>query len=111
MPRPRFAKAPVEKRDALLDAATREFATQGYDNASLNRILLAAGFSKGSFYYYFDDKPDLAAAVLEREAARYLNLWGEVQRPSEPAGFWREMERLAERGTAQLRSAPPAAVD
>jgi AcrR family transcriptional regulator len=59
MPRPRFEKLPAERREALLEAAAKEFAAHGYEGASLNRILDAAGVSKGAAYYYFDDKADL----------------------------------------------------
>lgn len=111
MPRPRFARAPSDKRDALLDAAAREFAVRGYEDASMNRILLAAGFSKGSFYYYFDDKADLAVAVLEREAARYLELWNELQKTTNAEEFWAEIARVLDRGTAQLRQEPQSTVD
>ena len=111
MPRPRFARAPADKRDALLDAAAQEFATQGYEDASINRILIGAGFSKGSFYYYFDDKPDLAAAVLDREAQRYLHLWSDLRQPKKPADFWAEMERAFVRSTDEMRAGPSARVD
>jgi AcrR family transcriptional regulator len=59
MPRPRFAKLPREKQEGILEAAAREFAEKGYENASLNQILLNAGLSKGAAYYYFDDKADV----------------------------------------------------
>ncbi len=111
MPRPRFQNAPVEKREAVLDAAANEFATHGYDNASVNRILLAAGFSKGSFYYYFDDKLDLAAAVLEREAARFMAVWSELKTPHTPEEFWSEGARLIALSRAQLRKAPHSTTD
>jgi AcrR family transcriptional regulator len=111
MPRPRFARAPADKREALLDAAAQEFASHGYEDASINAILLAAGFSKGAFYYYFDDKPDLAAAVLEREAGRYLHIWAELRKPKHAEDFWREIIEVLERGTAELKAAPAARVD
>ncbi len=111
MPRPRFARAPADKREALLDAAAQEFAAHGYDDASVNRTLLAAGFSKGAFYYYFDDKPDLAAAVLERECGRYLHLWTELKKPKKPEDFWREIHRVLERGTAELKAKPGVRID
>src|SRR5262249_1214418 len=38
MPRPRFERIAPEKRDAVLDAAAKEFAEHGYDDASMNRI-------------------------------------------------------------------------
>jgi AcrR family transcriptional regulator len=64
MPRPRFKKLPVKKRERILEAAAKEFAAHGYDGASLNRILADAGISKGAAYYYFDDKADLFATTI-----------------------------------------------
>jgi len=64
MPRPRFYRMPAERRDRLLHQAAREFGEHGFDGASLNHILESAGVSKGSAYYYFDDKADLFAAVV-----------------------------------------------
>lgn len=59
MPRPRFEKLSLEKRERILEAAAQEFATYGYAQASLNHILETAEISKGAAYYYFDDKADL----------------------------------------------------
>ncbi len=100
MPLPRFERAAPELRDAILDAAAAEFSAHGYDGASLNRILLAAGLSKGAFYYYFDDKADLAATVLERQAGDWIASVGELPPPASAADFWTEMERMQERGLA-----------
>lgn len=88
----------------VLDAAAHEIAEHGYEGASLNRILLAAGLSKGAFYYYFDDKADLAAAVLERELAR----WDirDLRVTNTAAEFWAELERYSAQSLAQLRESP-----
>jgi AcrR family transcriptional regulator len=59
------------RRRLLLDTAGRHFAAHGFRGASLNAILAEAGVPKGVAYYYFADKADLLAAVLE-EAARDL---------------------------------------
>jgi AcrR family transcriptional regulator len=64
MPRPRFNKLSVEKRERILESAAKEFAAKGFDGASLNRILTEAGISKGAAYYYFDDKADLFATTI-----------------------------------------------
>ena len=64
MPRPRFDKLEPRKQQRILRAAADEFGEHGYRQASLNRILAAAGISKGAFYYYFDDKADLFVSVL-----------------------------------------------
>lgn len=103
MPRPRFEKAAPVKRKALLDAAAAEFAGHGYEGASLNRILVAAGLSKGSFYYYFDDKADLAAAVIARENADWLEYVESLPPPRTARDFWGEVERLNERALVRLR--------
>ncbi len=63
MPRRRFEELPEERREQILQAAGKEFAEHGFDGASLNHILAAAGVSKGAAYYYFDDKADLFATV------------------------------------------------
>jgi AcrR family transcriptional regulator len=71
MPRRRFHELPAERRDQLLESAAKEFAQHGYDGASLNHILVAAGVSKGAAYYYFDDKADLFATVA-RHAVEHV---------------------------------------
>src|SRR5262249_25783536 len=63
MPFARFARMPEGKRERLLTSAAQEFATYGYEGASLNRILEAAQIGKSSAYYYFADKADLFATV------------------------------------------------
>ncbi len=103
MPRPRFAKAEPEKREALLRAAAAEFAKSGYEAASLNRILEAAGLTKGSFYYWFDDKADLAATVLERAMKVPYDFVGAIELPSSVNGFWRVMDEMARRSLEMLR--------
>ncbi len=64
-PLPRFRKLDAEKREMILDVAAQHFAAQGYEGASMNRILTECGLSKGAAYYYFDDKADLFATVVE----------------------------------------------
>lgn len=64
MPRPRFERLDPEKRRRILAVAAEEFATRGFESASLNQIIDQAGISKGAAYYYFDDKADLFATVI-----------------------------------------------
>jgi AcrR family transcriptional regulator len=65
MPFPRFSKLPTEKRERLLEAAAKEFAAYGFEDASLNRILESIKMSKGAAYYYFEDKIDLFFTVIQ----------------------------------------------
>jgi len=65
MPFPRFHKLPSEKRERLMEVAAQEFATYGFDDASVNRILETVQMSKGAAYYYFEDKVDLFFTVIQ----------------------------------------------
>lgn len=76
MPSKRFAELDRERRERILAAAAGEFADRGYEASSVNRIIAEAGISKGSLYYYFEDKEDLFATVLEQATARMLEASG-----------------------------------
>ncbi len=56
---------PDDKRINILNAALTEFAEHGYLNASTNRIVKAAGISKGLLFHYFDSKKKLFLYVLD----------------------------------------------
>ena len=56
-------------RAAILDAAERLFADQGYDATSLNQVGAAAGVSRGTPGYFFGSKAELYQAVLDRSFA------------------------------------------
>ena len=49
----------ASRRDALLNAALKEFSIQGYDNASTNVIAKEAGFSKALMFHYVGSKQEL----------------------------------------------------
>lgn len=52
-------------RRRLIHASIDEFEAHGYDGASLNRILSAAGMSKGQLYHHFTNKQDLFVSLVE----------------------------------------------
>lgn len=52
-------------RAKLVACAAELFWRQGYNATGLSEILQAANLPKGSFYFYFEGKRDLAAAVIE----------------------------------------------
>jgi TetR/AcrR family transcriptional regulator len=70
-----LAKNPEKVRDAersrtaILDAADRLFAEQGYDATSLTQVGAAAGVSRGTPGYFFRTKAELYQAVLDRSFA------------------------------------------
>lgn len=54
-----FLNLKEEKRDRILNAALVEFAEKGFDLASTNAIVAAAGISKGALFHYFRSKKEL----------------------------------------------------
>lgn len=59
----------VDKRTAILDAATQVFLVNGYDQSSMEAVALQAEVSKTTVYAHFGDKFGLFQAVVERAAA------------------------------------------
>jgi AcrR family transcriptional regulator len=101
MARNRFDNLEAEKQEDILRAAGEEFAEKGFESASINRIIRQSGMSKGSVYYYFEDKADLFATTLERSFARIVEEIGwfslEVLGPDE---FWDALLELTHRTVA-----------
>ncbi|GIN12662.1 TetR family transcriptional regulator [Shouchella clausii] len=54
-----FESLEKEKQVRILDAAFHEFAENGYESASTNRIVKAAGIAKGTLFNYFENKQSL----------------------------------------------------
>jgi|GEM_PF-6477387 len=63
----------AEKKKALLMYAARNcFEIMGYDAVRVEDITERVGVAKGSFYYYFSDKQDIALNLMEEEVADYV---------------------------------------
>ena len=63
---PRVIKHPEVRRAEILNEALRIFLERGYDNASLNDVIVEAGLSKGMFYHHFESKEALLVALFDR---------------------------------------------
>lgn len=60
-----------ETRRALLDAARRIFARDGFQACRLEDVAAAAGHTRGAFYANFDTKEDLFFALLQEDAEKH----------------------------------------
>jgi AcrR family transcriptional regulator len=56
------------KRAALMQAAVRVFADNGYHSATIRDIVDSAGVAVGTFYFYFPDKETLFIYLYEETA-------------------------------------------
>jgi TetR/AcrR family transcriptional repressor of nem operon len=62
----RIVKEYSERRNEILDVATRLVYAKGYEQMTIQDILDELHISKGAFYHYFDSKPALMEAMIER---------------------------------------------
>ncbi len=61
-----------EKRAQILNGAATVFAADGYEGASMARIAVVAGVSKGTLYNHFDTKAALFTAYVGEKCDQYL---------------------------------------
>src|SRR5580692_2792203 len=73
----------VKSRELVLDAAERVMAQDGYEAATLARVVEEAGIPMSSVYHYFGSKDGILLAVMERGAERFF---AELPTPTERRG-------------------------
>jgi TetR/AcrR family transcriptional repressor of nem operon len=59
-----------DAKERLMEAVGELIWTGSYGSTTIDQICERAGVKKGSFYYFFDSKADLALAALEEEWER-----------------------------------------
>src|SRR5436190_10451988 len=59
-----------DAKERLMEAVRELIWTGSYGSTTIDQICDQAGVKKGSFYYFFDSKSDLAAAALEEEGRK-----------------------------------------
>ena len=69
----KFFDVKKEKQDAIINAALKIFAENGYKKASTDVIVKEAGISKGLLFHYFISKQGLYEFVLDY-SVRYMSL-------------------------------------
>lgn len=87
MPTNTYLNLPEEKKTRILEAAIDEFAEHRFSQASINRIIKAAGIPRGSFYQYFSDKEDLYLLVIEKIGKEKLAVFSSHPAPSPDSTF------------------------
>ncbi|MBT5735342.1 MAG: TetR/AcrR family transcriptional regulator [Euryarchaeota archaeon] len=68
MPLARYESIDSSLKERILDVSKQEFSTHGFEAASYNKIIQKIGISKGSMYYYFENKEDLFITCFIDEA-------------------------------------------
>jgi len=71
----RRVRDPQRTRRKVLEAAYREFYHNGFQGGSLNRIVDAAGITKGALFHHFSGKRELGYAVVKEFLVPAVNYW------------------------------------
>ncbi|CAD5997406.1 TetR/AcrR family transcriptional regulator [Agreia sp. COWG] len=84
----RRLQAMEASREAIIEAAGRQFGTYGYEATTFSRVAEAMGKPKSAIgYHLFPSKLDLAIAVIEHQQRRWSTFYEQL--PQEPG-----LERL-----------------
>lgn len=105
MPKETFYNLPPDKRERLVSMALEEFGAHPYKNASLNRIVEAAGIAKGSLYQYFCNKKDLYQYLIEI-AAQTKFAWITEHIPHNGSDFFTVLKEMLFAGAMFDRHCP-----
>ncbi len=106
MPTKRFENLEPERRNRILSAAQNEFIRNGYEGASLNTIVGEAGISKGSLYYYFEDKTDLYLTVLSQVMSELQRNIGGIGVGEFSDDFWGDIEEYTRKSLRMIKENP-----
>lgn len=110
MPRPRTAvreRVLAQTRQQLLEAASAEFAREGYVGANINRISQIAGFAKGTIYNHFASKRALMLSLIDEIAVVHTDFV--VQQVKSEQDPIRRLERFFSAGFAFVEDNPTTA--
>lgn len=69
----------TETQIKILEVGKREFLEKGFKDASLNKIVAEAGFTKGAFYGYYSDKSALFDDLVGESANGLLDQFKAAQ--------------------------------
>lgn len=96
--------AAEEKRQLLLDAATRVFARKGFHASRVGDIAEEAGVAHGLLYHYFESKEEVLDAIFHEEWADLLAEIEEIETSADSAR--EQLRRVAARVLGQWQRNP-----
>jgi AcrR family transcriptional regulator len=101
-----FRHLPPDKQERVLDAALAEFADQGYQAASLNRVVAQAGIAKGSLYQYFPNKEGIFHYIFQYALKLVRHTLTTVKDETLEENFFVRLEKSLLAGVRFLREHP-----
>lgn len=103
-----MTKRTGEKYEAIIDAAIRVIAENGYHNAQVSKIAREAKVADGTIYLYFENKDDMLISLFNEKMGAFIETVREATaRVDSPSDQLRELMRLH---FAQLEENPKMAI-
>ena len=100
-----------ESRQRLIECAAKLFWKNGYSATGISEILRQTDLPKGSFYFYFKSKDELATAVMEYYQKILLEQFQKSSQGNDWENFIEEIfDFLSERANGQTFAGCPYAV-
>ena len=101
-----FRKVSFQKQQAILDAATAEFAAYGYHQASINRLVNNLGIAKGSIFQYFGSKQGLFEHVFTHAREVVSEHLRSIRNQTRDEDFFTRLSTILTSGLAFVREHP-----
>jgi TetR/AcrR family transcriptional regulator len=101
-----FRHLPPDKQERVLGAALAEFAEQGYQAASLNRVVAQAGIAKGSLYQYFPNKEGIFHYIFQHALKLVRRTLTRVKEETLEENFFVRLEKSLLAGVRFSREHP-----
>jgi AcrR family transcriptional regulator len=101
-----FSKLDPQKKMRILDAAMDEFSENGYQGASVNRMVRRLGIAKGSIFSYFGSKDGLFEYVFERAVNLFAGSLRRVRDTSRDRDVFYRIRQSLEAGVRFIDNNP-----
>lgn len=102
-----MAKKTGEKYQAIIDAAVRVIARQGYHNAQVSKIAKEAKVADGTIYLYFENKDDILISLFNEKMGNFIETCR--KRIAEATSIEQKMYILVHAHLSQLSKDPELA--
>ncbi len=105
-PREIFNNLESQKKERILDTAIDEFATHGFRQASVNRMVQRIGIAKGSIFQYFGNKEGLFHFIFNHAVELVRRSLRQVKQETADADFFDRIRESLLAGIRFIQSYP-----
>ena len=86
-----MGNAEKQTKQKIMEIAKEHFCRYGYAGTNLEAIGKEAGVTRGPLYYYFKNKKELYAAVIEQEKIRVVDQYKQIF--EQPCSIYEKLEK------------------